>query len=553
MRKNGEQQLDIPFGHRVDPTWLRGLLSIARPDSAVVVLAVSATSLWLLGRHFPLGVHVVEHFKVDSVLRGPINFFHALLMIDLVRAANAFIGLITPQSIVELGRSFAALAGGALVIATFILGRLVLPGWIACVAAAATLATPLITVHARYFKEDIFVAPFIVLTLAALIVVLKKPTLKRTIGLGALIGLAAGSKYVGGLLLLPYALVIISCGNRESSRARVMDACIAALTAAGVFVLIELPALFHFNRLLADVGREAHNAMGERTIDGMIYPITMTWGTFHLRHSLWPGLGSILTILCVAGLGAPFLSPVERRRPLSIIAGFALLWYFAHEISPFKPLDSERYMVPLAPLLIVLAAALIYEYVEQWRAGAGTTAAIIVLLVAAIPTAWLSLRINIGASDDPRKLLPEIIANATGSLAVDRFAGNDPMTPFFHNSRDPLPSAADTKIVVTSSLNYERYESWGLLPQQSERAQVVAQFFTRALALPRVDVSNGRPAFGFFNPTTTIIAMDGNPQRLVPIAEMIATTAPSMLVNWKGVPTTPHFLPGKPDGAVRQH
>src|SRR5262249_41567627 len=119
--------------------------------------------------------------------------------------------------------------------------------------------------------------------------------------------------------------------------------------------------------------------------------------------------------------------------------------------------------------------------------------------------------------------------------------------------RDSLPSAADTTIVVTSSFNYERYESWGLLPQQPEGAQVVAQFFARALALPRIDVSNGRPTFGFFNPTTTIIAMDGNPQRLVPVAEMIATTAPYMVVRWKGVPTTPRFLPGKADESVRQH
>src|SRR5262249_13802392 len=222
MRKTGEQQLDAPFGYIVGSTWLRGLLSIARPDSAVVVLTVAAISLWLWGRHFPLGVHIDEPGKVDSVLRGPSVFKHPLLMIDLVRAANASIGLITPQSIVELGRGFAALAGGTLIIATFILGRLVLPEWIACVAAAAALATPLITVHARYFKEDIFVAPFIVLALAALIVVLKKPTLERTIGLGAIIGLAASSKYVGGLLLLPYSLlVMMAFGNSKRLSTRV--------------------------------------------------------------------------------------------------------------------------------------------------------------------------------------------------------------------------------------------------------------------------------------------------------------------------------------------
>jgi 4-amino-4-deoxy-L-arabinose transferase-like glycosyltransferase len=100
-------------------------------------------------------------------------------------------------------------------------------------------------VHARYFKEDIFVAPFVVLALAALIGVLRSPTLGRTITLGAIIGLAAGSKYVGSLLLLPYALIVmISSGcNNERIRARLTRAGIAALTAGCVFVIIESAGL----------------------------------------------------------------------------------------------------------------------------------------------------------------------------------------------------------------------------------------------------------------------------------------------------------------------
>ena len=229
-------------------------------------------------------------------------------MIDLVRSANAFIGLTTPQSVVELGRGFAALAGGTLIIATFILGRLVLGEWIACGAAAATLATPLINVHARYFKEDIFLAPFIVLALAALIVVLKKPALRRTIGLGAIIGLAAGSKYVGGLLLLPYAVVMMTgFGNADRLRTRVTDACIATLTAGCVFVLIEIPALFHPGRLLFDLHLEALHAVEGNDI---VLPITLTWGTFHLRESLWPGLGPALTILRRRRSGSTFSCPL---------------------------------------------------------------------------------------------------------------------------------------------------------------------------------------------------------------------------------------------------
>jgi hypothetical protein len=59
------------------------------------------------------------------------------------------------------------------------------------------------------------------------------------------------------------------------------------------------------------------------------------------------------------------------------------------------------------------------------------------------------------------------------------------------------------------------------------------------LALPRIDLSNGRPSFGFFNPTTSIIAMDGNAERLVPVAELIARVAPTVVVHWNVPRLTP--------------
>ena len=55
--------------------------------------------------------------------------------------------------------------------------------------------------HARLFKEDIFVAAFLVLALAALIRLLQEPAPHRAILLGLLVGLAAGSKYIGTLIL----------------------------------------------------------------------------------------------------------------------------------------------------------------------------------------------------------------------------------------------------------------------------------------------------------------------------------------------------------------
>jgi 4-amino-4-deoxy-L-arabinose transferase-like glycosyltransferase len=93
-----------------------------------------------------------------------------------------------------------ALAGGVMVFATFSLARLVLPN-LPALAAAATVVTPLLHRAARLFKEDIFVAAFLVLALAALIRLLQEPAPHRAILLGLLVGLAAGSKYIGTLIL----------------------------------------------------------------------------------------------------------------------------------------------------------------------------------------------------------------------------------------------------------------------------------------------------------------------------------------------------------------
>lgn len=42
-----------------------------------------------------------------------------------------------------------------------------------------------------------------------------------------------------------------------------------------------------------------------------------------------------------------------------VIAAFAALWLVAHEVSPFKPYPNfQRHMVPLAPFLVILGAAL---------------------------------------------------------------------------------------------------------------------------------------------------------------------------------------------------
>ena len=166
-----------------------------------LALSVSFAAALLPTIDYPIGTAFDEHGKLGAVRTGNYHYYHPLLIIDLGQAAAFVVQPPDLPSLAHLVRMLSVVAGGVLVFATFILARLLLPDLPSLAAAAAAAATPLFTVHARLFKEDIFLACFLVLVLAALIRLLQEPTQRRAILLGLLVGLAAGSKYVGVLIL----------------------------------------------------------------------------------------------------------------------------------------------------------------------------------------------------------------------------------------------------------------------------------------------------------------------------------------------------------------
>lgn len=165
-------------------------------------------------------------------------------------------------SLAHLLRVLGAAAGGVLVFATFSLARLVLPVLPSLAAAAAAAASPLFTVHARIFKEDIFVAAFLVLALTELIRLLREPAPHRAILLGLLAGLAAGSKYIGVLILL-FAVVAILFVPTPGPERRLPRVAAVTGVSIGTFLLIMLPAIRRFDRLRRGVNFElVHSVQG---------------------------------------------------------------------------------------------------------------------------------------------------------------------------------------------------------------------------------------------------------------------------------------------------
>ncbi|MGH6825883.1 glycosyltransferase family 39 protein [Methyloceanibacter sp.] len=483
---------------------------------AALLLAAVSVAVTLSLIDYPIGAAWDEIVKLRGVRTGRYAYYHPLFMIDLAQAVALVVHPADLPSLAQLVRVLGALAGGVMVFATFSLARLVLPDLPALAAATATAATPLFTVHARIFKEDIFVAAFLLLALAALIRLLQEPAPHRAILLGLLAGFAAGSKYIG-TLFLPFAVIAILFVPTPGPERRWLRAATVAATSIGTFLLIMLPAIRRIERWRRGVNSElAHSIHGH----DVPLPLPLTWGVFHLRESLWPGLGTPLLALGLIGLAAPFVAGRERRMPLALIASFALLWYAVHEATPLKPFpDFSRYMLPLVSLLIILGASFIHELLTRFDRR-GAVAAIAVLL-AAVPALSMSLRIN-SPDVDPRTIVPPIVAASGARVIFDRYADYERNRRILGINFRPNKGMAD--IVVTSSLAYDRFAL-------DAAPGPMAAYYRELSSRPHLDVSNGRPTLAYFNPVVRIVALDGSVARLEKIAAEIRAAAPVLAVR----------------------
>jgi hypothetical protein len=148
-----------------------------------------------------------------------------------------------------------------------------------------------------------------------------------------------------------------------------------------------------------------------------------------------------VTVLGLLGFAAPLIAPPGQRKPLLVIAAFAALWIAAHELSPLKPYPNfHRYMVPAAPLLVILGAALVYELARRGMPQWSGAIAAIAILLAALPALHASYRIAGAPEEDLRRIMPSLVLQDTPDAAFDhyaRFGGTAASQP---RMDDPRPS-----------------------------------------------------------------------------------------------------------------
>ena len=217
-------------------------------------------------------------------------------MLQIVRLAALATGAVDKEGVLELGRLAAALSGGLFVFSACALARRAMGDVAALGAGLLTAVAPLTVLHAQLFKEDIFLAPWLILGLYALDRLIETPTWRRAVLFGLAAGLAVSSKYVG-LVLLALSLLPPLWVDTDFWRYYRMVA-LSTVVAALVFCIIDYPLFTNPHIFAGGVKSEVDYSLSGHLIVlyGWQSNFLFTW-----TANLWPGLRAPPALAGLAG------------------------------------------------------------------------------------------------------------------------------------------------------------------------------------------------------------------------------------------------------------
>jgi 4-amino-4-deoxy-L-arabinose transferase-like glycosyltransferase len=315
------------------------------PDEQVVLTHAFRIAAGHLDPHFFLYPSLL--FYVIAALLRAISVFYAPHGLSLISRVS-FITNPTPYYLA--GRTVVVACGIASVYLSYRLGKETFSSAVGLLAALLLAVDPL---HVHYSHVAVTDVPATMFGLLALLLFLRAARLPsaRTLLAGALAaGLATGTKYNLGLLIIPGAIACWYVYRDQPAvhRGAALAAhlgCRVALPMLAAFLVSTPFALLDLRRFLADFAHQ--NQIVARGWLGFENVHNGYW--YNLSTNLLGSLGLVLLGLALAGL---LLALIRRTQADLILAPYVIVYYLY--VSSWHEL-MDRYLLPIVPLLIVLA------------------------------------------------------------------------------------------------------------------------------------------------------------------------------------------------------
>lgn len=208
--------------------------------------------------------------------------------------------------------------------------------------------------HARWVAPDALLAMAVALGMLLMHMLLDQPRIRYALAAAAVAGFAAGIKYQGAILLLPFAIALLWRAPKTSKEHRLRFILLGAGMFAATFLITTPGALLDPFRFVGDVVVEmrhyAEGHWGHSITPGVEHAVVMLRWLVVDALAPWPAASLLVAVAAV--LGAVVLIREQKR--------FAL-WYLLIPVAyvaymSFQQVMIVRNLLLLLPFLAVLAA-----------------------------------------------------------------------------------------------------------------------------------------------------------------------------------------------------
>ncbi len=360
----------------VDREWWEAAdLRPSRLGLALTLVAAALLRFWALGHGVPYMLGVDEPEVMDRAIHiirsGDFNphFFDYPSLYIYVQAGVAVLrflagairgewstlGAASTTDFYLWGRAVTALLGTATVWVLY-LGGLRWGARTALLAAALLAVMPMHVRESHFVLTDVPVTLLVTLTFVLSLRAHERSTIGAFAIAGAVAGLAAATKYNGGVALL---MPLVACWMTPSARPSrlvvslaIAGACLGAFLAAAPYTILDLPSFLNgFAKLAA--------AYNSTPISSEPAPLTYLK---HLRNA-WHWPASLLVIGgIVLGIVRVIKGPGRVKWLLALVFPILYFWFISRQTLVFG-----RYLLPIVPFLALFAAGAVVSGVSQLR------------------------------------------------------------------------------------------------------------------------------------------------------------------------------------------
>jgi 4-amino-4-deoxy-L-arabinose transferase-like glycosyltransferase len=464
--------------------------------------------------NFPDFYHADEAKKFQFVLTDQQDFRHPILMLQTARVLHKVVGLKDSNRLIILCRMISASLGVLIVFLIYRLSRQGLGKNYALLAALTVAVSPILVVHAHYFKEDIIFTACSFLSLICFLKLLRERTTAATLLWGLATGLALSAQYKGIFLALLYFVFPRVLPDLDRTWFY-KNFRIGLAVMASVFLLVNYPLFLNANIFFSGFTNEVSHVVGGHTLN--VYPF-QHWFGFHLVNSLIPGMSLIVTLLALGGLAITVRRWKEAAVVDKLLFLYTMAFYFVHEISPMKTFpDFMRYMIPIVPAMIYFACKAISK-ISQWmqRYPAKTMVPgvpwVLAGAVVLVP-AYDSWRLDSHLIDDTRLQARQWIDAAQGETWGERYTlGKDWKKRYLTEIDISEARNSGVAYLAVSSFSYERFFIGSQWSWQNQAVYETHKKYIRLFSYPYVEIKPAYKTFAFSNPVIRIIDIRG-PQK----------------------------------------